>query len=299
MTRFGTIISAVCALFAVVAASPAESAGSTQELSFPSKITGKDYRYTIYLPDGYAASCTTYPVVYLLHGASGNERDWLDKGTVEPVLERMIAEKRIPPVVVVMPGHRGMWWVDGHGEKSESVLLTELLPDVEHRFRVHADREGRSFGGLSAGGYATIRLAFTRPDLFAVGMALSPAIYSPLPPPTSSAIKDPSFQKDGAFDGELWQRLNWQSLIDGYRAQPLRVPLYLNAGDHDRFEIAYHTAVLQRELMRLQPNATEFRVVDGDHEWRVWHETIGDALTYALARMKAPLPAAKGDGRCG
>ncbi|WP_042695182.1 esterase family protein [Azospirillum sp. B506] len=301
MTRFGTIISAVCALFAVVAASEAQSAGTVQELSLPSRVLDKDYRYTVYLPDGYDDSCTTYPVVYLLHGASGNERDWLDKGNVKPVLDQIIAEKRIPPTVVVMPGHRGMWWVDGDGEKSETVLLTELLPTVEQRFRVYAERAGRAFGGLSAGGYATIRLAFTRPELFAVGMALSPAIYSPLPPSNSSAMKDPAFMKDGVFDADLWVRLNWQSLFDAYRSQPLRVPLYLNAGDHDRFEIAYHTAVLHRELSRLQPDATVFRVVDGDHEWRVWHDTIGDAMTYALARMKAPLPAsaAKVGAPCG
>ncbi|MBP2292156.1 alpha/beta hydrolase [Azospirillum rugosum] len=292
MPRIETIIRAVCTLFIILAAPvpAAEAAGVVQELSLPSRVLDRDYRYTIYLPDGYAEGCGTYPVVYLLHGSSGNERDWLDKANVKPVLDQLIAEKRIPPTVVVMPGHRGMWWVDGDGDKAETVFLTELLPEIEHRFRVYAERAGRSVGGLSAGGYATIRFAFTRPDLFAVGMALSPAIYSPLPPPNSAAVKDPAFMKNGAFDKDLWIRLNWQSLIDAYRAQPLRVPLYLNSGDRDRFDIAYHTAVLHRELLHLQPDATEFRVVQGDHEWRIWHETIGDALIYGLARMKAPSP---------
>ncbi|MCW2238727.1 alpha/beta hydrolase [Azospirillum canadense] len=293
MTSFGTIIRATLTLFATLAAmvtavpEPA-SAGTVQELSLASSTLGAEYRYTVYLPDGYGDDGTTYPVLYLLHGSAGNERDWLDKGGVAATLDRLIADRKVPATVVVMPGHRAMWWVDGHAGQSETVLLKELLPEVERRFHVYADRTGRAFGGLSAGAHATIRLAFTRPDLFAAGIALSPAIYTPMPPPNSSIYKDPPFFKDGRFDEEMWTRLNWPALIDGYRAQPLRIPLYLNSGDRDRFEIAYHAAVLYRELFRLQPDAVRFRVVDGDHEWRVWNQTIGDALEYALPYLRAP-----------
>lgn len=299
MTCLGTILRAALTLFAMLAAAVgAAAAGTVKEMSMASPTLGSEYRYTVYLPDGYGdgdrdgagggAGGLTYPVLYLLHGSAGNERDWLDKGGVAATLDRLIAGKRVPPTVVVMPGHRAMWWVDGHAGKSETVLLTELLPEVERRFRVYADREGRAFGGLSAGAFETIRLAFLRPELFAAGIALSPAIYSPLPPKNSSIYKDPPFLKDGRFDEEMWARLNWPSLIDGYRAQPLRVPLYLNSGDRDRFEIAYHAAALHRELSLLQPDAVRFRVVDGDHEWRVWNQTIGDALEYALPYLRAP-----------
>ncbi|WP_207461753.1 alpha/beta hydrolase-fold protein [Azospirillum sp. SYSU D00513] len=306
MARFTPFVTAVCTAAALVAASPSLAAtpatpsggagaalpaarsGTVQELSLTSSHLADPYRYTVYLPRGYESDCLSYPVVYLLHGASGNERDWLDKGKVAPTLDRLIAEERIPPVVVVMPGHRAMWWVDGHADKAETVLLDDLLPEVEKRFRVSKEREGRVFAGLSAGGFATVRFAFTRPELFAVGLALSPAVYQPVPPQNSSAVKDPTFQKDGAFDAELWKRLNWPALVEGYKAQPLRVPLYLNSGDHDRFDIVYHAAVLYQELRRIQPGSVEYRVVDGDHEWPVWEHTIGDALGYAAKYIKGP-----------
>jgi enterochelin esterase-like enzyme len=82
-------------------------------------------------------------------------------------------------MVVVMPGHKQMWWVNANAERAETVLLKELLPEVEHRFRTINDRGGRLVAGLSAGGFATVRLSFEHPELFAAAAALSPAVYEP------------------------------------------------------------------------------------------------------------------------
>jgi len=257
--------------------------------SFPSPSLGRDYRFTVYLPDGYQTSGLHYPVVYLLHGAKGDETDWLVKGRIQPTLDRLIQDKQLPPVIAVMPGHKGMWWVDANAEPAETVLLTELLPTVQTRFRTLEGREGRAFVGLSAGGAATIRLALHHPELFAAGAALSPAIYEPEPPPTSSAMSDPPFQKDGHFDSEAWIRLNWRAAFEAYLAQPLRVALYLNSGDRDRFDIALHAAVLHQALRAYQPDLTAFRVVEGDHEWSLWAQTVGDALVYLAPYLHRPV----------
>ncbi len=269
----------------------AADAGTLTDERLASATLGRDYRYTLYRPDGYEGDPRRYPVFYLLHGALGDEHDWPVKGKVVATLDRLMADGRLPPTLVVMPGHKGMWWVDGHGEKAETVLLTELMPEVERRFHTRTDRAGRGIGGLSAGAYEAIRLIFQRPEMFAAAIALSPAIYEPVPPSNSSAFKDPAFVKDGVFDAALWQRLNWRGLFDAYKAQPLIVPLYINSGDRDRFEVPYHAAVLHRALRAHQPDATVFRVVDGDHEWPVWERSVGEALDYALSRLGPPLPA--------
>lgn len=299
MKRLGVALGRALALASVgMALAVGAAAGAVRTESLPSPTLGRDYRFTVYLPDGYADSCRRYPVVYLLHGSAGDEFDWLAKGKVEATLDRLIADKRIPPVIVVMPGHKGMWWVDGNAEKAETVLLKELLPEVEQRFRTIAERAGRAVAGLSAGGYGTIRLAFTHPELFAAGAALSPAIYEPMPPASSAAMTDPAFQKDGAFDPAMWQRLHWRALFDHYKAQPLTVPLYVNSGDRDRFDIAYHAAVFARDLRGHQPGGVVFRVVGGDHEWPVWAGTVGDALEYTLGFVSPPREPAPGDAAC-
>lgn len=258
--------------------------------SLPSPTLGRDYLFTVYLPDGYETSGRAYPVVYLLHGAKGDENDWLVKGKAQQTLDRLIQDKRIQPVIAVMPGHKSMWWADANAERAETVLLKELLPAIETRFRTWPNRDGRAFIGLSAGGYATIRLALRYPELFVAGAALSPAIYEPEPPTSSSAVTDPPFQKNGRFDRETWLRLNWRTSFDAYVAQPQRVALYINSGDRDRFDIAYHAAVFHQALRAHQPDKTVFRVVDGDHEWSVWEHSLGDALAYALGYIRPASP---------
>lgn len=300
--RYLLFVSVVTSLFLFITT---VNAGTVRHEKLESKTLERAYHYTIYLPDAYdsktetanskTANCQRFPVLYLLHGASGDENDWLVKGGIESTLDRLIKAGTIPPIVVVMPGHRGMWWVDANAEQAETVLLKELIPTIEQQFRVFDQRTGRAVAGLSAGGYGTVRLTLRHPELFVVGAALSPAIYQPLPPETSSARKNPPFQRDGAFDPDTWKALNWPNFIKVYEAQSLRVPLYINSGDHDRFGIALQGAIFFDEMRRIQPNAVVYRVVGGDHEWAVWKETIGDALEYMSARLAAPQTA---EGSC-
>jgi len=266
----------------------AAAAGTIERHSLASGLLGRDYFFSVYLPQGYGPDTGPYPVIYLLHGANGDENDWPVKGKVGPTLDRLITEGKLPPVVVVMPGHKQMWWVDGNGEPSESVLINELIPAVEQRFAVMRTREGRAIAGLSAGGHATIRQILKRPEMFSAAAALSPAIYDPAPPDTSSAMKDPPFQKNGKFDKKEWERLNYPPLWDGYANQPVRVPLYLNTGDHDRFEIVSHATRFYVEMSKLQPQQVEFRVYDGGHEWPFWAQTIGEALEFIAPHLTRP-----------
>lgn len=273
----------VCALFATTA-----QAGEVQRHELASKLLGRNYAFTIYVPEGYQQSSTNYPVLYLLHGSVGGETDWVERGHVNTTADSLIANKQIPPMLIVMPGHSRSWWADGNDEPAESVLLKELLPHVENNFRTINQREGRAVAGLSAGGFGTVNLTLRYPQLFAAGAALSPAVYKDLPPETSSANRHAVFQIDGKLDPATWRRLNWPSFIDQYMAQETVVPLYINSGDHDRLDIAYHAAYFYQYLRNHQPEHIEFRVVDGDHEWDVWAGTIGDALQFVGKYLSNP-----------
>ena len=125
--------------------------------------------------------------------------------------------------------------------------------------------------------------------MFAAGAALSPASYVPSPPSHSSGLKHPAYLKpDGSFDQAKWDELNYTQHIDAYKAQDVIVPLYINSGDHDTFDIAYHGAVLYQALREHQPDQVEFRVVDGDHEWPVWSETLPEAMAYVFSHASRP-----------
>jgi len=70
--------------------------------------------------------------------------------------------------------------------------------------------------------------------------------------------------------------LNYPANWEAYKAKEIVVPMYINTGDHDTFSIAYHAALLFQKLFEYQPKEVEYRMIDGDHEWRIWRDTIGD-----------------------
>ena len=73
--------------------------------------------------------------------------------------------------------------------------------------------------------------------------------------------------------------------IDKYKAGKVIVPLYINSGDHVTFGIALQAATLYERLRLHQPGQIELRIVDGDHEWAVWRDTLGEALQFMNARI--------------
>jgi enterochelin esterase-like enzyme len=263
-------------------------AGTITHYTFDSDVLGREYSYNVYLPDGYNTGDLAYPVLYLLHGSGGNENDWPVYGKVQSTVDYLIEEGAIPPTIIVMPGSKS-WWVDGYNEDAETAFFSDLVPHIETTFSVISDRSGRLVAGLSAGGYGTINFVLEYPDMFAAGAALSPASYVPYPPTMSSANRHPAFQDtDGKFDKELWRRLNYTQHIDSYKAQDLVVPLYINSGDHDSLDIAFHAAVLFQSLREHQPDLVEFRVVDGGHDWEVWSKTLSEALAYIFRFSSRP-----------
>jgi enterochelin esterase-like enzyme len=253
---------------------------------FDSKALARKWSYTVYLPDGYESSTLRYPIMYLLHGNNGTLNDWVVQGHIQATADALIASGDIPPAVIVMPDAGSTWYVD-RKEKMETAFLQDLMPDVEARFRTIAARNGRVIGGLSMGGYGSLRFALKYPEKFSAAALLSPAIYDPEPPENSGARRVGVF---GApeYDGEIWQQLNYPTLWDTYIAKKQPVPMYINSGDDDDFMIEADATRLYT-LLRKNRQPAELRIVNGAHTWPVWQATIGDALTYVFKYTSRPL----------
>lgn len=267
---------------------PAALASEVTVHSIASKGLNGDFRYTVYLPDGYESGRLRYPVLYLLHGNGGDENEWLVKGQVQPTVDGLIRDGKVQPFIIVMPGAGTSWWVDGNRDAAETALIKELVPYIDSNYRTIAARDGRMIAGLSAGGYGTVNAILKYPEMFVSAAAMSPAVYVPVPPSHSSAMRVHPFQKDGKFDAATWERLNYTSYWEAYKAKKIIVPLYINSGDHDTFSIAYHGAALFQKFFEYQPKQVEYRVINGDHEWSVWSSTIGDAVSYMTGYASRP-----------
>ena len=151
--------------------------GTISTITYPSKTVGNDRNAIIYTPPGYSKS-KKYPVLYLLHGIGGDEKEWLNGGHPEIILDNLYAQGKVVPMIVVMPNGRAM--KDDRAEGNifapdkveafatfEKDLLNDLIPYIEKNYPVIKDRKSRAIAGLSMGGGQTLNFGFGNIDKFA------------------------------------------------------------------------------------------------------------------------------------
>ena len=269
-----------------ILAGPTSVAGVIVAREFSSSALGRTWSYAVYLPEGYESSQLRYPVLYLLHGNGGHLYSWVNEGRIQSTLDALIDRGEIPPAIVVMPDAGTTWFVD-RKEKMETAFMGDLLPDVERQFRTIEARNGRLIAGLSMGGYGSMRFALKFPEMFAAAGLLSPAIYEPTPPESSSAQRVGVFGAP-SFDAEVWKSLNYPALWDAYLAKKLPAPMYIVSGDDDDFYIEAEAAKFY-SLLRRHKQPAELRIVNGAHSWMVWESTIADALRYVFRYVSRPV----------
>ncbi|MEA5486607.1 alpha/beta hydrolase-fold protein [Pseudanabaena sp. CCNP1317] len=135
---------------------------------FDSDAAGVEVSYHIYTPPQYDTQTDRcFPVLYWLHGSGAQTTSIIP---ISRLFHDAIVEGRIPPMIVVMPNGMSyrMWCNSFNGlVPMESVVLDDLIPEVDANFRTIARREGRLIEGFSMGGQGAARLGFRRPDLFA------------------------------------------------------------------------------------------------------------------------------------
>lgn len=262
----------------------ATSAGQVLAYSFSSQTLGRDWHYNVYLPDGYDHSELRYPVLFMLHGYSENENAWVSKGQINAVADRLIRSGEISPVLIIMPGSGDNWYLDLK-EKIETAFIQDLIPEVERTFRVIPEREGWGIGGDSMGGYGALRFILKYPEHFSAALLMSPAIYVPEPPPTSSARKGDVF--GSPFDREVWERVNYPSLLDGFFARRLPIALYINSADHDDFEIESQIGPVYK-TMREHKFPVAMRITGGVHDFAVWRAELPEALRFICGELRRP-----------
>lgn len=247
----------------------------------------QNMKYNVYLPDNYKKN-VKYPVVYLLHGASGNENDWasVNYGNIGETADKLIKNKSIPAIIIVMPdGFTDSWYVDSLVYQMESAIIDDLIPYIESKYSI--DKNVRYIAGLSMGGYGALRFVLLYPDYFKGAGLLSPAIYDPLPPESSSARTTPVFQNRGKFDNSLWEKYNYTNYLDEYLYSNKQIPMYIVSGDDDVYNVEYYSTILYEKLKE-NKKLSELRIVNGGHSWDVWKDNIDEVLLYFFNKKPQP-----------
>lgn len=144
--------------------------GLVSENIYFSKLTNSFRRCFVYTPANYNADTKTrFPVLYLQHGSFEDETGWAVQGKANLILDNLIAAKKAVPMIVVMD--------NGYAYKPQSntarpesvfeeVVINEIIPMIDAKFRTIANRENRAIAGLSMGANQTMRIMMNNLDTF-------------------------------------------------------------------------------------------------------------------------------------
>jgi enterochelin esterase-like enzyme len=149
--------------------------GLVSENIYFSKLTNSFRRCFVYTPAGYNENAKTrYPVLYLQHGSLEDETGWSVQGKANLILDNLIAGKEAVSMIVVMDNGYAYKNQGSTENKSaqpasvfEDVMMNEIIPMIDTKFRTISDREHRAIAGLSMGANQTMRIAVNHLDKFA------------------------------------------------------------------------------------------------------------------------------------
>src|SRR6187399_2404860 len=224
--------------------------GNIDTITYKSKTVDTLRRALIYTPPGYSKK-NKYPVLYLLHGIGGDEKEWLNGGKPQVILDNLYAENKIEPMIVVMPNGRAMKDDRAVGNIFDSVkvqafatfekdLLNDLIPFIEKNFPVLKDREHRAIAGLSMGGGQSLNFGLGNLDKFAWVGGFSSAPNTKTP---EALLPDPA------------------------RAKSLLKLLWISCGDKDgliSFSKRTHDYLKQNNVPHI------YYIEPGVHDFKVW-----------------------------
>lgn len=241
--------------------------GRVELRTYASKILGEERSVWVYVPPGGrpADAPAAWPVLYLFHGSTYDERSWVELGRVREIMDTLIAERRVVPMLVVMPFGYSARPVSPAVEPPKDYaswsrhVVEELRSWIEREYPASSQREDRAVAGLSLGGAQALRIGLSHPDAFAWIGAFSAAEHGTEGLPALVAAS-----------------------AAAHAARPTLV--WFGCGRADR-----HFAA-DRDLCAHLAQAglpTVWREFDGRHTWNVWRQCLSEFVQHLFLPASA------------
>lgn len=239
---------------------------------------GRDLSYRVVLPVGYSEKVNEtrrYPVIYLLHGLTGNYANWTERTKLSDYSSNY-------SVILVTPEGENGWYTDGitnENDKYESYIIKELIPEVDTKFRTLADRKNRAIGGLSMGGYGAIKFGLKYPDMFVIAGSFSGALgAASLSAAAPNAAGLASIARIFGPPGSETRKANdiFQMIRDMTPEKIKALPfLYVDCGTED-FLFQNNREFVELLISKRIPH--EYRQLPGGHTWIYWDKQVQEFL---------------------
>jgi S-formylglutathione hydrolase FrmB len=255
-----------------------------KDRSFFSPALGRDVPYRVFLPEKVEPG-RKLPVVYLLHGNGGEYRDW---SNYSYVAQYAAISKHAPQglILVMLEGHSSYFMnaAEKPKDRYEDFLAHDLTREIETNFPASSDGAQRAIVGVSMGGFAAIKIAFSHPRDFAFAGAISPAIDVTERRLSWKRIRQWAgfrmiFGPAGSPEREASDPFR-QALSADPHATPY---LYLTAGEQEPL-----LPPITRFAARLKQQGIpyEFHTHPGGHDWAEWNTQVPGCFASLLAHVQ-------------
>jgi enterochelin esterase-like enzyme len=237
-----------------------------ENVTFFSNILRKEMSMLVYLPEDYI-KLAPLPVLYFLHGRSGNENIMLETG-INTVADRLIKEGKIKPMIIVCPRIENSRGVNSslickevtdpfqriiNTGMYEDYFMEEIVPLTDKTFQTIKDRKGRYIGGASGGGYAALHLAFRYQQMFSKVGGHMPALELKL------EEEDKPFFEDMV----AWEKYDPITIARNHKICS-GIDVYLDAGDKDEGGF-YEGCSLLLEILKERGINSQNHLFSGHH----------------------------------
>ncbi|MCW5960265.1 MAG: esterase family protein [Pyrinomonadaceae bacterium] len=255
--------------------------GKVSKQTIKSELMKREMPYNIYLPKNYAEKSKLdqkFPVIYLLHGLTGNFENWAQKTELEKYASGY-------SFIIVMPDGANGWYTDSATEpddKYESFLIKELIPEIESKFRAKSTRENRAVAGLSMGGYGAMKFGLKYPANFALVGSFSGALgITDITDKNSQPWISASVMKVyGEAESKTRTENDIFKIVRTMPAESVKnLPfIYLDCGTED-FLIANNRDFVLALAEKKIPH--EYRELPGGHDWKFWNSQAAEFMRIA------------------
>lgn len=251
-------------------------AATTDTISVYSNAMHKEFKCIIIKPDQYKNEETTYPVVYLLHGYSGNYSDWIKK------VSHLKDKADLLQLIIVCPdGGFSSWYLDRPVDttmKFETYVGKEVPEYIDAHYRTIKSRKARAITGLSMGGHGGLFLGFRHAETFGSCGSMSGGVDLLDSYTRFDVIKRIG---DSIQHADNWRKYSVINVIENYpkdlSAGADSLAIIIDCGTEDFFYAINHA--LHEKMLRLKiPH--DYTERPGQHDWNYWANAVEYQLMF-------------------
>jgi enterochelin esterase family protein len=235
--------------------------GAVSEVTYWSSTLKRFRRLHVYTPPGYETGEGKYPIFYLLHGAFDSDHSWSSVGRAGFILDNLFAAGKAKPMVVVMPhGHTGpfRFGMPLSGE-FEPEFVTDIMPQMEKRYRVYTDRQHRAMAGLSMGGAHALNIGIPHLEQFGYLGVYSSGIFGIAGGMGGNQPQGPTFEEQH------------KAILDDAKLKE-GLKLFWFATGKDDFLVGTSRATV--EMFKKHQFNVVYKETEGAHTWDNWRDYL-------------------------